>query len=445
MNVLPKSDARQAAARVAARLRAAGHEAFFAGGCVRDALRRRRPKDYDVATSARPSEVERLFKRTVGVGKAFGVMRVREGGVETEVATFRVDGPYRDGRRPSAVRFCGAEEDAKRRDFTVNGLFYDPARRRVADYVGGRSDLARRVLRAIGDPRARFQEDHLRMLRAVRFAAELGFRIEAATWRAVRAMAPRIRRVSSERIRDELTKLLVSPRPGHGIKLLAKSGLLRRILPEVDRMRGVPQPRAFHPEGDVFVHTTVALDQLPKKPSAALAWATLLHDVGKPPTFERSPRRGRRIRFPGHAGVGAKMADRILRRLRFSNAEREAIAEIVGNHMTFKDVPRMRLATIKRLLARSTFEDELAMHRADCLASHGSVSNVRILRGWQRKLKREEIRPPRLVTGADLIALGWKPGPIFGRILAEIEDAQLAGEIATREQALAFAARPRDE
>jgi poly(A) polymerase len=435
-------NSKKVAEGIAARLRAAGHEAYLAGGCVRDALLRRRPKDFDVATSARPAEVERLFPRTVGVGKAFGVVRVREGGAEVEVATFRVDGPYRDGRRPSSVRFCGAEEDAKRRDFTVNGMFADPARRCVVDFVEGRKDLARRVLRAIGDPRARFREDHLRMLRAVRFAAQLGFRIEPRTWRAVVAMAARIRKVSAERVRDELTKLLLSPQPGPGLKLLAKSGLLRHALPEVDAMRGVGQPKAFHPEGDVFVHTVAALGRLPRRRSAALAWATLLHDVGKPPTFEKSTRKGiRRIRFPEHARVGAEMADAILRRLRFSNAEREAIVAMVANHMTFKDVPRMKLSTVKRLLARPTFEEEIAMHRADCLASHGSVANVRILRGWQKKLGREEIRPPRLITGADLIALGLEPGPLFGRLLHEIEEAQLGGEVTTREEALALAKR----
>lgn len=431
---------RRAAEAIVRRLREAGHEAYFAGGCVRDALLRRRPKDHDVATSARPAEVERLFTHTVGVGKAFGVVRVREGGAEIEVTTFRVDGPYRDGRRPSSVRFCGAEEDAKRRDFTVNGLFLDPARRKVVDFVGGRRDLGRRVLRAIGDPRARFQEDHLRMLRAVRFAAELGFRIEAATWRAVVAMAPKIRRVSAERVCDELTKLLVSPRPGLGLKLLARSGLLARVLPEVERMRGVGQPKAFHPEGDVFVHTASALDGLPRKPSGRLAWATLLHDVGKPPTFEKSTKKGlRRIRFPEHARVGAGMAEKILRRLRFSNADREAIVAIVANHMTFKDVPEMRLSTVKRLLARPTFEEELAMHRADCLACHGKLGNVRILRGWQKRLAAEEIRPPRLLTGQDLIALGLKPGPSFGRILHEVEEAQLDGRVKDREEALRLA------
>ncbi|NUN93405.1 MAG: CCA tRNA nucleotidyltransferase [Verrucomicrobiae bacterium] len=436
------ASARRTAEQIAARLRAAGHEALLAGGCVRDALLRRRPKDYDVATSATPPEVERLFPRTVAVGKAFGVVRVREEGFEIEVATFRVDGPYLDGRRPSTVRFCGAEEDARRRDFTINGLFFDPARRRIVDYVGGRRDLARRLIRAIGDPRARFREDHLRMLRAVRFAAELGFRVESETWRALEAMAPRIRRVSAERLREEMTKLLLSPRPGFGLKLLAKSGLLRQVLPEVNAMRGVSQPRAFHPEGDVLTHTAAALDRLPRRPSAALAWGTLLHDVGKPPTFEKSTRKGkRRIRFPEHARVGAEMAEGILRRLRFSNADREAVVALVANHMTFKDVPRMRLSTVKRLLARPSIEEELALHRADCLASHGSLANVGLLRRWQRRIAAAEIRPPRWVTGHDLLACGLAPGPRVGRILAEIEEAQLEGKLKTREEALRLARR----
>jgi poly(A) polymerase len=426
----------QAALRVIRVLRAGGYEALFAGGCVRDMLRRARPKDYDVATSARPEEVERLFRRTILVGKAFGVVRARVNGREIEVATFRAEGRYLDGRHPSSVRFVDAEEDALRRDFTVNGLFYDPVARKVIDFVEGRADLRKRRIRAIGNPRQRFQEDRLRLLRGVRFAAQLGFAIEPSTWKALVAMAPRIRSVSAERIRDELTKLLTAPHAVKGLRLLYRSGLLRWTLPEAHAMAGVSQPREFHPEGDVLVHTILLFRHL-RRPGARLAWAALLHDIGKPPTLGRKRGSGR-ITFPEHTRVGARMADAILRRLRFSTVDREAIVAMVANHMTFKDSQQMRLSTLKRLLARPTFEDELALHRADCLASHGSVANVRYLRKKQRTLPKEEIRPPRLLTGHDLISMGLKPGPVFGRILHAVEEAQLEGVVRTREEALRF-------
>ncbi len=430
---------RKAALQIVHILHANGYEALFAGGCVRDKLLGHIPQDYDIATSAPPAKVERLFDQTVAVGKAFGIIRVRYQGYEIEVATFRNEGPYLDGRRPSFVQFATAREDAERRDFTVNGLFYDPIRRIVLDFVGGKSDLRRQILQAIGDPRKRFQEDHLRLLRCIRLVAQLDFRIEPKTWKALVSMASKIRSVSAERVRDELNKLLIAPHVTKGLRLMSRSGLMRWLLPEIETMRGISQPRAFHPEGDVFTHTLHVIAHL-HQPTPRLAWAALLHDVGKPPTFEKSLVRGRiRIRFPSHARVGTKLADRILRRLRFSNADREAILQMVANHMTFKDVKSMRPATLKRLLARPTFDEELVLHRADCMASHGKLDNVNFLRRRRRELSEEEIHPKRLVNGNDLIAMGLKPGPIFGKILSAVEEAQLEGRLQNRHQALDFA------
>lgn len=430
---------RAAAVEVVRTLRRHGHEAFFAGGSVRDMLLGRHPKDFDVATSADPDAVEKLFEHTIAVGKAFGVIIVRLHGHSVEVATFRSEGAYLDGRRPSSVTFTSAREDVERRDFTVNGLLYDPVSRKVIDYTGGRRDLKRRVIRAIGDPVARFGEDHLRLLRAVRFAAQLGFRIEPKTWQAMLKLAPRIGSVSAERVRDEMNKLLVAPHASKGLRLMQRSGLMKALFPEIEAMRGVSQPRRFHPEGDVFVHTLRVVGNL-RKPDTNLAWSALLHDVAKPPTFEKAVVRGRRrIRFPEHARIGAEMTDGMLRRLKFSNADREAIVAMVANHMTFKDVPAMRLATLKRLLARPTFESELKLHAADCGASHGKLTNLAFLKKKKREFSSEEIRPPKLISGRDLIKMGMKPGPEFGPILAAVEDAQLEGKIRTREEALEWA------
>ncbi len=434
-------NSRNTALHIVRALRSKGYEALFAGGCVRDILLKRTPLDYDIATSARPFEVEKLFKYTVAVGKAFGVIRVRLDKYETEVATFRVEGRYLDGRHPSSIQFTSAQEDAKRRDFTINGLFYDPIYHTVLDFVNGQPDLKHRLLRAIGDPVKRFDEDHLRLLRCIRFVAQLDFKIEAKTWQAIIAMASRIRSVSAERIRDELNKLLLAPYAAKALHLLSRSGLMHWVLPEIEVMRGVPQPRTFHPEGDVFRHTLCVIKNL-RKPTLHVAWAALLHDVGKPPTFEKSLVRARvRIRFPEHAHVGAKMADKILQRLRFSNTDRRAIVEMVANHMTFKDVKAMRLSTLKRFLARPTFKEELVLHRADCQASHGKLGNILFLKRKRQKLSIKEIRPPRLVTGNDLISFGLKPGPLFGQILKAIEEAQLEGHVQTRKEALVLARR----
>lgn len=430
------TDPETTARAVAARLRAAGFQALFAGGCVRDRLRGVAPKDWDVATDARPEEVQRLFRRTVAVGAAFGVIRVREGGGEFEVATFRADGVYLDGRRPEAVRFTTAREDAERRDFTVNGLFLDPADDRIIDHVGGQADLAAGVLRAIGDPAARFREDKLRLLRAVRFAATLGFRVEEQTWAAVRAMAAGIGAVSAERIRDELVKMFTAPTRVRALDLLDDSGLLRVVLPELDACHGCEQPPQWHPEGDVFVHTRLMLSMLPATVSVPLVFSVLFHDIGKPPTARADP--DGRVRFNGHESVGAGMTERLMTRLRFSRAEIDDTVTGVANHMAFKDVQNMRTATLKRFLARPTMDDELELHRVDCAGSHGFLDNLEFLRAKREEFAHEPLIPVPFVNGRDLIALGMKPGPAFGEILEAAMTRQLEGGFADREAALAW-------
>ncbi len=413
-----------------------GHEAFLVGGCVRDLLMRRPAKDFDVATSARPEQVAKIFPRTIPVGVQFGVRMVLKGGVPYEVATFRIDKEYRDGRHPEGVAFSGPKEDALRRDFTVNGLFYDPLKKKVIDYVGGRADLKKRVIRSIGDPAQRFAEDKLRMLRAVRFAANLNFEIDPGTFLAIRRTSAEIIQVSPERIRDELVKMFTGPHAGRGLVLLDESGLLEVVLPEVAKMKGVAQPPEFHPEGDVFVHTRMVLEGL-RGPSPVLAVGALLHDVGKPPTFRVADR----IRFDGHDRVGAKMSQEICRRLRFSNTETDAITEIVGDHMRFKDVKQMRLSTLKRFLGLATFPDQLKLHRIDCLASHGDLGNWRFLRRKLKQLPPREIRPRPLITGHDLLALGYKEGPAIGTILRSVEEKQLEKELCSKEEALSWVRR----
>ncbi|HTL69701.1 MAG TPA: CCA tRNA nucleotidyltransferase [Candidatus Eisenbacteria bacterium] len=415
-------------------LRRNGHQAYFVGGCVRDLLLKKAPKDFDVATDAVPERVAALFPKTVPVGAQFGVMLVVCHGVPFEVATFRADKGYQDGRRPTGVRFTDAREDAIRRDFTVNGLFYDPLARgprRVLDWVGGEKDLKKKVIRAIGDPVRRFTEDKLRLLRAVRFASVLGFRIEPKTLAAIRKLAPKITEVSSERVRDELVKMFTGPSPALALDLLDRSGLLVRVLPEVSKMKGVKQPRAFHPEGDVFVHTRLLLKGLENAP-ADLAFGCLLHDIGKPPTYRRSDR----IRFNGHDRVGARMTERILERLRFPNDLKDRIVACVEGHMRFKDVKQMRESTLKRFMRRDTFETELAQHRLDCLASHGDLSNWHFLRKKMRSFTREDIRPKPLLSGHDLLALGYAEGPLIGRMLRAVEELQLDSRLSTREEAV---------
>jgi poly(A) polymerase len=425
----------EAAARlIVERLRARGFEALYAGGCVRDQLLGLTPHDYDVATNARPEQVEALFPRTVPVGVQFGVIIVLEQGAEIQVATFRGDGTYHDGRHPESVRFTDAEGDSRRRDFTVNGLFFDPIEERILDFVQGRRDLESRLLRAIGDPSERFAEDKLRLLRAVRFATTLGFEIDPDTWREILVWSPEIHAVSAERIRDELVKILLSPNRLRGFDLLDESGLLRQVLPEMEALKGCDQPPEFHPEGDVFVHTRLMLSMLAPDASLPLVLSVLFHDIGKPAT--RVVDETGRIRFNGHEGVSAGMTLRLLQRLRFPNEVIDAVIPSVRLHMSFKDVPNMRVATLKRMMARPTFEEELELHRVDCLASHGMLDNHAMLIAKREEFGREPLIPQPLITGHDLIALGMKPGKHFAEILQAAQTRQLEGSLTSREEAL---------
>lgn len=424
------------ARRIVQRLRDAGHTAYYAGGSVRDMLLGKAPHDIDIATDARPERVQQLFPRTVPVGAHFGVVIVVDEGKPFEVATFRADGAYVDGRRPEGVTFTTAEEDARRRDFTVNGLFYDPTEERVIDFVGGREDLQAKILRAIGTPADRFREDRLRVLRGVRFAASLDFAIEDVTWSALQAAAPEIHAVSGERIREEITKIFVSPSRVRGFDLLSSSGLLREVLPEVARLEGCEQPPEFHPEGDVFVHTRKMLGLLQAEASVPLVFSVLLHDIGKPPCKTTDP--NGRIRFNGHESVGARMAEDVMRRLKFSNHDIQSTVEMVRNHMAFKDAPNMRIAKLRRFMARETFTEELELHRVDCLGSHGGLDIHGFLTEKQEEFSKEPLIPPRLVTGSDLIARGWVPGPRFRKALEAIQNKQLEGSLTSREQALTW-------
>ena len=434
------SHAETVARKVVGRLRGAGHVALFAGGAVRDRLLGLTPRgDVDVATSARPEEVQRLFASTVAVGAQFGVVLVVEDGERIEVATFRADDAYLDGRHPTSVRYTTPEEDAARRDFTVNGMFLDPETGEVLDFVGGRRDLEARTVRAIGDPRKRFAEDKLRLVRAVRFAARLDFEIEAATLAAIREMAPEIRQVSAERIGDEVVKLATEGRSRRGLELLSETGLLREVLPELEATKGVEQGREHHPEGDVFTHVTIAMGHLDASPrrSEVLALGVLLHDVAKP---ECAVKRDDKITFYGHCERGAEMALEILRRLRRSNDVAERVAWLVRNHLRHLNAPSMRLATLKRFLREDGIEDLLELCRIDALAANGDLTLWRFCRERLDSLGEEEMKPRPLVGGRDLIALGYAPGPRFREILEAVEEAQLEGEVTTREAALALVA-----
>jgi len=418
------------------RLRTAGYLAYFAGGCVRDLVRQQTPKDIDIATDARPEEVQKIFRRTHAVGAHFGVVVVVEDDRQFEVATFRSDGAYLDGRHPVAVNYSSPEEDARRRDFTINGMFFDPPNDAVIDFVGGREDLAAGIVRAIGDPAQRFAEDRLRLLRAIRFATVLQFEIEPLTWEAIIQAAPGIKEISAERIREELVRIFLSPQRVRGWDLLDASGLMKAVLPELEAMKGCEQPPQFHPEGDVFRHTRLMLDLLPEKVSLPLVLSVLFHDIGKPPTS--SVDNDGRIRFNGHDRVGAEMTEAIMQRLRFSRAEIDATVEAVRQHMVFKDVPNMRIAKLKRFMARPNFADELELHRVDCASSHGMLDNYAFLQRKQTEFASEPIIPPPLVRGDDLIALGMKPGPRFREILDAVETQQLEGELSDRDEALAW-------
>lgn len=423
------------AATIVSRLREAGHEAFLVGGCVRDLIRGVTPKDFDIVTSARPEEVRPLFTRTVPIGAHFGVVLVIEGGRPFEVATFRMDVGYDDGRHPSRVVFATAEEDVRRRDFTINGLLMDPETGQIIDYVDGCRDIERRLIRTIGDPDKRFSEDHLRMLRAVRFSATLGFTIDPAALAAVRRRASSILRISAERIREEFNRILTSGRAREGVEQLAESGLLAEILPEVLSLRGIGQPPVFHPEGDVWEHTLRMLALLPGGDEGAdsrLAWAVLFHDVGKTVTrFEDETG----VHFYGHVRRGEEIADAILQRLRFSREEAETVLALIRGHMLFMNVREMRPNRLKRFLRQKDFLLHLELHRLDCLGSHGLLDNYEFSLQRLKEYSEEALRPPPLLTGEDLIAMGYTPGPIFREILSAVEDSQLGGEIADAEEA----------
>jgi len=430
------SPARQAAERAARELRQRGFQAYFVGGCVRDLLRGVEPKDYDVATDARPEQVLDLFPGSLAVGVQFGVVGVLEGDHRVEVATFRNDGLYTDGRRPDAVHYSNdPREDVLRRDFTINGLLLDPLTDEVLDFVEGQRDLERRLIRAIGNPERRFEEDRLRMLRAVRFAASLEYEIEPETFAAIHRLSAKIAGVSAERVRDEVLRILSSGRARRGFELLDASGLLARILPEIAAMKGVEQPPEFHPEGDVWTHTLLMLEALPAECSPTLAMGVLLHDVGKPPTFRVAPDR---IRFDNHVSVGAVMAEEICRRLRLSQEQTAQIVALVEHHLRFRDVPQMRESTLKRFLRLEKFEEHLELHRLDCLSSHRNLDNYEWVRAKLAELPAEAIRPKPLVNGDDLIQMGYRPSPQFKEILRAVEDAQLEGQVTSSEEAIHF-------
>jgi tRNA nucleotidyltransferase/poly(A) polymerase len=429
------TDRGRLAADIVRRLRAAGHEAYLAGGCVRDRLLGRAPLDWDVATSARPEAVRALFPRTVPVGVQFGVILVVEDGARFEVATFRSDDAYVDGRRPSAVHFGSARDDAGRRDFTINALFEDPLTGEVHDFVGGVADLRAGVIRAIGDAGARIAEDRLRMLRAVRFAARLGFRIDPSTHAAIVAAAPTLGDIAAERIGDEIVKILTEGGARRGFELLAETGLLPVVLPEVDRMRGVHQSPDYHPEGDVWQHTLLLLQQLPAGAPETLALGALLHDVAKP---QCAGRKGERITFYGHPAVGADLAVTICQRLRRSRTTWERVDYLVRHHLRLAQAPEMRLATLKKMLAEDGFEELCRIARLDALASSRDLRYVLFCERRRTELRAEELQPPRLLTGADLLTMGYAPGPRIGEILRLLEDAQLEGVVTSRAAAETF-------
>jgi poly(A) polymerase len=441
-------NARAFADQICHTLRSKGFQAFLVGGCVRDILLSREPADYDVTTDALPSQVEEIFPGSLTVGAKFGVVIVPEEApassdaerLQVEVATFRSDVGYSDGRHPDRVDYTKSpQDDVKRRDFTINALLLDPETNEILDFVGGREDLEAGIIRAIGDPAARFGEDKLRMVRAVRFAARFGYAIEPATLKAIQKLAPEIDQISMERLRDELTKILTEGAARRGFELLDQTGLLIYLLPEIAKMKGVEQPPQFHPEGDVWIHTLMMIGGLPAGSSPTLAWGVLLHDVGKPPTFTPPAGPNGRIRFDRHVEVGVKMAEQICRRFRFSNEDTEQILALVTNHMKFKDVPRMKPATLKRFVRVDKFGEHLELHRLDSLASHGKLDNYELVSRFIAETSPEQVRPVRLLTGDDLIALGLKPGPRFKAILYNVEEAQLDGTIHTHEEAVRLA------
>ena len=423
---------REAATEIVRRLRGEGFPAYFVGGCVRDMVMGGAPKDYDVTTGATPDQVLRLFPDALMVGAQFGVVIIPRAAGNVEVATFRSDGVYTDGRHPREVRYASTpQEDVQRRDFTINGLLYDPLNGQVLDFVGGQADIQARCLRTIGTPAERFGEDRLRMLRAVRFTARFGFRLDPAVLGAIQMLAPKIHDVSMERVRDEIVKMLTEGPARPGFELLDESGLLVEVLPEIKRLQGVEQPPEFHPEGDVWVHTLMVLEGL-RDPTPTLALGVLLHDVGKPATFTVRER----IRFDNHVEVGAKMAEEICLRLRLSSHDAERVVELVRHHLRFKDFPNMRRSTQLRFLRMEGFEEHLELHRLDCLASHGNLTNYNLALRMLEETPQEQIKPTPLLRGNDLIAEGYTPGPVFAQILQLVEDAQLEGSIQSRAEAV---------
>jgi len=452
-------NARELANHVCRTLRGAGHQAYLVGGCVRDILLKREPADYDVATDATPGRVQQIFPRSVAVGAKFGVIIVSNDSVEpdsaknsaeestqarvqVEVATFRSDIGYSDGRHPDSVAFTRTpEEDVQRRDFTINALLLDPETNEVLDFVGGRDDLRAGIIRAIGNAEERFREDKLRMVRGVRFAARFRYAIEAKTFRAIQKLAHDISQVSAERLRDELTKLLTEGATRRAFESLDETGLLPELLPEIALMKGVEQPPQFHPEGDVWRHTLMMLEMLKAGCSPTLAWGVLLHDVGKPSTFSPPSGPDGRIRFDRHVEVGTRMAEEICLRLRLSNDDTEQIAALVANHLKFKDVPQMKTSTLKRFVRLNRFDEHLELHRLDCLSSHRNLENYDFVRRFIAETPPEEMRPPRLVTGDDLLDMGLQPGPLFKEVLGVVEEAQLEGSIHTKEEAISLVRR----
>lgn len=426
--------AAEPARRIARKIRAAGGEAYLIGGCVRDLCLGHEPKDYDVATSLNPEEILSIWPGANETGKIFGVVRVKSGGEDIEVATFRRDGPYSDGRRPDFIEFTSLQEDIARRDFTINALAADPETGEVIDFVDGLADLERRVVKAVGEPEQRFSEDHLRLIRAVRFAHRLGFEIDRATGDAIRALAPNLAKVAMERVSDELTKILVHAPSGEGVRMLDRFGLLAPILPEVVRMKGVEQPEQFHPEGDVFIHTCMVLDELHPDPSPAVAWAALLHDVGKPATYMVTDR----IRFHGHAELGARMCRDIGRRFRLPNSVIERMHLIILEHQRFADIDKMRPGRLKNWAARPHFEELLEVHRADCAGSHRDMSAYETAIEALAEIRRLSAMPKNIVTGELLIEMGLEPGPLFRDLITEAYEIQLEGRIPDEEAARAW-------
>ena len=425
----------KASQKIAQTLQQAGHTCYFTGGCVRDSLLNKSPKDYDIATSATPKQVRKIFPKSDSIGAHFGVILVRVHGLAFEVATFRTDGTYSDNRRPNSVTFSSPQEDASRRDFTVNGLFQEPLTGEIIDFVNGSADIDQKIIRAIGNPVDRFQEDALRLMRAIRFATKLDFEIEPATWDAICENAHLLGHIAAERIQAELNQILLHKDRARGLDLMVQSGLIRHCIPEVLDLQGCEQPPHFHPEGDVYVHTKIMLNMLSGEPSLELCLAVLLHDIGKPSTYSYNPEEDR-IRFSGHDQVGAEMAEVILKRLKYSNKTIEEVCAMVKNHMNFMNVRFMKTSKVKRFMARPTYQQEMELHRVDCGSSNGITENYDFLRAKEQEFAAEPLIPPPLISGKDLISLGYPPGPDFKPIIEAIQNEQLEGKLSTKEQAI---------